>query len=221
MLEVDHTRDAPEGGFDVRTEPIDLGDDPTTTFPEAQFNEDGTYPGMYDPFEDGAVLRIYATGVRNAYDLVWHSNGNLYVPTNGTAAGAMTPVDPTQPDLDTTVSYSPKQPDLLFNVTQGGYYGHPNALRDEYVLNGGNPSEGVDALEVVAGSDGNPNTDGYAVGVQPDPDYDLENIYNLGYNRSANGARRVRKRCVWRRVQRGLDHRAILGRGQFARGNLR
>ena len=29
--------------------------------------------------------------MRNAYDLVWHSNGHLYVPTNGTAGGANTP----------------------------------------------------------------------------------------------------------------------------------
>ena len=29
----------------------------------------------YNPFAPGAPLTIYATGVRNAYDLVWHSNG--------------------------------------------------------------------------------------------------------------------------------------------------
>ena len=47
--------------------------------------------GTYNPFAADAPLTIYATGVRNAYDLVWHSNGRLYVPTNGSAAGGDTP----------------------------------------------------------------------------------------------------------------------------------
>ncbi|WP_181707662.1 carbohydrate-binding protein [Chthonobacter rhizosphaerae] len=188
ILEIDPTRDAPAGGFDVRTEPIDLDDTPTTSFPLSQFNADGTYPGMYNPFAQDAVLKIYATGVRNAYDLVWHSNGQLYVPTNGTASGGKTPQDPTQPGLDTVISNSPKQYDYLFTVDEGGYYGHPNVLRDEYVLNGGNPTSGRDPNEVVGGNDGNPNTDGYQTGVQTDPDYDLDGVYNLGYNQSPNGA---------------------------------
>lgn len=188
ILEIDPTRDAPEGGFDVRTEPINLGDAPTTSFPSGQFNEDGTYPGMYNPFADDAVLKIYATGVRNAYDLVWHSNGNLYVPTNGTASGGKTPTDPTQPGLDTTISNSPKQYDYFFTIEEGGYYGHPNVLRDEYVLNGGNPTSGKDPHEVVGGNDGNSNTDGYQTGVQVDENYDFDGVYNLGYNQSPNGA---------------------------------
>ncbi|MFS4438004.1 carbohydrate-binding protein [Paracoccaceae bacterium GXU_MW_L88] len=187
ILEIDISQEAPAGGFDVRTEPIDYDDVPTTTFPDSDFNDDGTYPGMYNPYADDAVVKIYATGVRNAYDLVWHSNGNLYVPTNGTASGGKTPTDPTQPGLDTTITNSPKQYDYLFTVDEGGYYGHPVTLRDEYVLNGGNPTSGLDPNEVVSGNDGNPNTDGYEVGVQPDENYDLDGVYNLGYNRSPNG----------------------------------
>ncbi|SES39254.1 Carbohydrate binding module (family 6) [Tranquillimonas rosea] len=188
VLEIDPTRDAPESGFDVRTEPITLGDDPETSFDESAFDENGTYPGMYDPFAEDAVVKIFATGVRNAYDLVWHSNGNLYVPTNGTAAGAKTPQDPTQTEFDTTIDNSPKQYDYFFTVDEDGYYGHPNVLRDEYVLNGGNPTSGLDPNEVVGGNDGNPNTDGYPTGVQVDGNYDYDGVYNLGYNRSPNGA---------------------------------
>ncbi|MCJ8521156.1 hypothetical protein ABID21_004205 [Pseudorhizobium tarimense] len=188
ILEIDRSRDAPDGGFDVRTEPVDLDDAPTTSFPASQFNDDGTYPGSYNPFAADAVLKIYATGVRNAYDLVWHSNGHLYVPTNGTASGGKTPQDPTQPGLDTVISNSPKQYDYFFNVEEGKYYGHPNVLRDEYVLNGGNPTSGLDPNEVVGGNDGNRNTDGYESGVQTDENYDLDGVYNLGYNRSPNGA---------------------------------
>ena len=50
--------------------------------------------GTYDPFAPGAPLTLYATGLRNAWDLVWHSNGRLYVPTNGSAAGGNTPATP-------------------------------------------------------------------------------------------------------------------------------
>lgn len=143
---------------------------------------------MYDPYAADAVLRIFADGVRNAYDLVWHSNGKLYVPTNGTASGGRTPQDPNQASFDTTINNSPKQYDYLFTVQEGGYYGHPNVLRDKYILNGGNPTAGLDPNEVVSRNDGNPNTDGYATGVRPDADYDADGVYNLGYNRSPNGA---------------------------------
>lgn len=216
VLEVDPSRTAPLGGFDVRTEPVNPGDAPTTTFPASQFNADGTYPGMYNPFAEDAVLKIYATGVRNAYDLVWHSNGRLYVPTNGTAAGGHTPMDPTQPGFDTTIGNSPKQSDYLFTVDEGGYYGHPNVLRDQYILNGGNPTAGTDVGEVVAGNDGNPSTDGYAVGVLPDPHYDVDGVYALGYNRSPNGAIEYESNVF------GSDFRGSLIFAQFSVGdNLR
>ena len=50
--------------------------------------------GSYNPFAAGAPLTIYATGLRNAYDLVFHSNGSLYAPTNGAAGGGRTPATP-------------------------------------------------------------------------------------------------------------------------------
>ncbi|MCB5176049.1 carbohydrate-binding protein, partial [Microvirga lenta] len=184
VLEIDPTRDAPPGGFNVRTEPVTA---PTTVNPAANFNADGTYPGFYNPYAADAVLKIFATGVRNAYDLVWHSNGQLYMPTNGTASGGKTPDDPTQAGSQ-VINNSPKQYDYFFTVEEGKYYGHPNVLRDEYVLNGGNPTGGIDPNEVTDGKDGNPNTDGYDPGVQPDPNYDLDGTYNLGYNQSPNGA---------------------------------
>ncbi|GHC72866.1 carbohydrate-binding protein [Limoniibacter endophyticus] len=187
ILEIDPTRTPPSGGFSVQTEPSQAGN-PSYQSPAANFNIDGTYPGFYNPYASDAVLSIYATGVRNAYDLVWHSNGKLYVPTNGTASGGKTPTDPTQPGLDTTISNSPKQYDYFFTIDEGKYYGHPNVLRDEYILNGGNPTGGSDPNEVVGGNDGNSNTDGYQSGVQPDADYDLDGVYNLGYNQSPNGA---------------------------------
>ncbi|WP_380052068.1 carbohydrate-binding protein [Falsihalocynthiibacter sp. SS001] len=181
ILEVDPTRDAPEGGFDVQTEPFE-GTDPTYRTSEA-FNEDGTFDGYYDPFEEGAVLKIYGEGIRNAYDLVWHSNGHLYVPTNGTARGGNTPDDPNTA-INEELSGLDKQYDYFFTIEEGGYYGHPNPLLDNYVVNGGNPTSGSDPNSANTPDGGNE----YAVGVQPDEDYDLEGAYSLGFNKSPNGA---------------------------------
>src|SRR6185437_7246350 len=50
--------------------------------------------GAYDPFAPGAPLTIYATGVRNAYSLLFTSDGKLYAPTNGSSAGGNTPAFP-------------------------------------------------------------------------------------------------------------------------------
>jgi hypothetical protein len=131
----------------------------------------------YDPFAPGAVARIFSTGVRNAYDLVWHSNGLLYVPTNGSAAGGAVPNDPRTTTVNEGRGGVERQDDYLFTIERGAYSGHPNPLQDRFILNGGNPTAGVDPNEVLA----------YPVGIRPDPDYDPARAYSLGPNRSANG----------------------------------
>jgi hypothetical protein len=142
--------------------------------------------GNYNPYSSTAAVTVYASGVRNAYDLVWHSNGNLYVPTNGSAAGGNAPSTPTLPTTCPNGTYSGPavvgktgigdQPDLLFRIRPGRYYGHPNPARCEYVLNGGNPTSGVDPLQVT----------NYAEGTLPDADWSLP-AYNFGMRRSPNG----------------------------------
>ncbi|MEM9848508.1 MAG: Ig-like domain-containing protein, partial [Bacteroidota bacterium] len=111
--------------------------------------------GSYNPYYTDAPLTMYATGIRNAYDLVWHSNGQLYIPTNGTAGGSNTPPsengtrridgsfynysDPKYPEVPGT-RRNETQRDWLFRVNPNdpsGYYGHPNPLRGEYVMNRG------------------------------------------------------------------------------------
>jgi hypothetical protein len=169
---------------------------------EAQMNAAGpldvrTYldGGTYNPFKRTSPLRIYATGVRNAYNVFWHSNGFLYAPTNGSAAGGATPstpapggdtsayarrIDGTPYDGTAVTGTSPvniTQNDFLFKVTPNGYFGHPNPLRAEYVLNGGNPTSGVDTNQVAT----------YAVGTQPDRNYKGA-AYDFGKNYSPNGA---------------------------------
>ena len=148
--------------------------------------------GTYDPFAPSAPLTLYATGVRNAYDLVWHSNGRLYVPTNGSARGGNIPATPTTlpascasrsdgpwtgPPTPGVTNNPVDETDWVFRVTQGGYYGHPNAARCEWVFNGGNPTSAADPFETTA----------YPVGVAPDRNYRAADVFDAGLHASANG----------------------------------
>ena len=157
------------------TAPIDVTTEST---------DGGVLANPYDPGAPGAPLTLYGVGIRNAYDLVWHSNGHLYAPANGTAAGGNAPGSPTgvMPIVPPLISV-PTQDDYLFDVVLGGYYGHPNPTRGQYVLNGGNPTAGVD-LDEVAGADGGV---GYPVGVLPDRAW-KGSVYNFSRNRSPDGA---------------------------------
>ena len=150
--------------------------------------------GTYDPYATAAPVRVYASGLRNAYDLVWHSNGNLYVPTNGSAANGNAPasVDGVmRPDgtlysgpMVAAIDSVETQDDFLFRVPAPApdgtwgyhYYGHPNPSRGEFVLNGGNPTALEDPAQV----------DRYPVGVAPDVAW-AGAAYNFGRSVSPNG----------------------------------
>ncbi|MBF9254589.1 Ig-like domain-containing protein [Pontibacter sp. 172403-2] len=152
--------------------------------------------GTYNPYAADAPLTLYATGVRNAYDLVWHSNGQLYVATNGSAAGSNTPAlntgsvwsngqQYTGPTIEALSNVRDTQGDFLFRVQKGGYYGHPNELRHEYIMGGGNPTEREDPNEVVWTING--VNYGYPVGTPTEPNY-RGWAYDFGLNISPNGA---------------------------------
>jgi glucose/arabinose dehydrogenase len=150
--------------------------------------------GTYDPFAAGAPVTVYGSGIRNAWDLVWHSNGHLYVPTNGSAAGGSAPATPAdlpaactgRVDVATNGAWTgPRTPgltgvstqrDYLFRVRSGGYYGHPNPTRCEWVLNGGNPTADVDPAQVSE----------YPIGTAPDRNW-RGAAHDFGTNRSPNG----------------------------------
>jgi hypothetical protein len=143
--------------------------------------------GVYNPYAPNAPLTLYATGIRNAYDLVWHSNGALYVPNNGSAPGGNTPASVmgmlrpcgkkyNGPEIPALSKVRQNQKDLLYKVEKGGYYGHPNPLRGEYVLNGGNPTDSTDPAQA----------DAYPVGTKPDANW-RGYVFDFRYNKSANG----------------------------------
>jgi glucose/arabinose dehydrogenase len=150
--------------------------------------------GSYDPFAPSAPLTMYASGIRNSFDLVWHSNGHLYAATNGSAAGGNTPGTPTEgyqnlrridaaargPYLGPVVvplnHVKQTEDDYLFSIEKGAYYGHPNPTRAEYVLNGGHVNAGNSRDEVNA----------YPRGTQPDRNYRAP-LFSFGKNLSPCG----------------------------------
>lgn len=152
-----------------------------------------TDDGSYDPYAPGVPVKVFATGIRNAYDLVWHSNGSLYVPTNGSAANGKAPESVTgtmRPDgqpyggpFVPAIDSVETQNDYLYVMPppSGGswaysYYGHPNPTRGEYTLNGGNPTDQTDLAQVNR----------YPVGVAPDAAW-KGIAFNFGRNISPNG----------------------------------
>ncbi|WP_045235245.1 NPCBM/NEW2 domain-containing protein, partial [Deinococcus pimensis] len=154
------------------------------TLPLDVRTEDG---GTYDPYAPNAPLTIFASGIRNAYDMVWHTNGRLYVPTNGSAAGGNAPATPSVlPAACARRGYGgPAVPgitgagvqnDYLFKVEAGGYYGHPNPLRCEYAAFGANPTSAADPMELAE----------YPVGTRPDPNW-RGFAYDFGQHASPNG----------------------------------
>ncbi|WP_024461935.1 kelch repeat-containing protein [Marinimicrobium sp. LS-A18] len=124
---------------------------------------------MYGPAPCDVVT--YATGLRNTYDFVFHSNAQMYATDNGLGVTGAFPDSPT-PDCSGLSDATPveeggnnpgPQSDALYRVQQGAYYGHPNPSRDECVFG-----------------------DGSYQGVAPLPNYEPR-IGDLGMNASANG----------------------------------
>ena len=60
------------------------------------------------------------------------------------------------------------------DIVRGGYYGHPNSSRGEYVLNGGNPDGKNDSFQVHD----------YPVGTPPDRNWHKP-VWNLGMSPAA------------------------------------
>lgn len=133
-------------------------------------------PTNYEWRAQDAPVQIFATGIREAYDLCWHSNGQLYAGVNQNDTGERTPENRARG----LPAVSVKADEPLIRIVAGAYYGHPNPARDEWVLLGGNPTREKDPWEVPE----------LPVGTQPEPRFDpallIANLVPLG-GQSANG----------------------------------
>jgi large repetitive protein len=90
-------------------------------------------------------VQVYASGLRNMYDFVWHSNGAAYGPDNGLGVTGTFPPKPSPPceGFGNTASWTSgghnpgAQPDTFHRLIQGKYFGHPNPYRSECVFKNG------------------------------------------------------------------------------------
>ncbi len=151
--------------------------------------EDG---GNYNPWAADAPVTFYATGLRCGFSLLWHSNGHLYSCLNGGASGGQAPGTPdsmsevppridadrngayTGPAVEPVEEVTETQSDLFIDIVKGGYYGHPNITRGEYILEWRKSGWGKTIIF---------RFDDYPVGTKPDrnwhrPAWDLGDSYS-------------------------------------------
>lgn len=110
----------------------------------------------FRPDTNPEAIEVFATGIREAFDLCWHSNGNLYAGVN------MNDTRDETPTRDGLPAVNVRPAEMMLRIVKGKYYGHPNPTRDEWVLLGGNPTSDIDPWEVAE----------LPVGTQPEPHFD-------------------------------------------------
>jgi glucose/arabinose dehydrogenase len=76
----------------------------------------------------GGDVRVFAYGMRNPYDIVVHSNGQIYGTDNGPNPDE---TGPTSTGCESQ-GVSPWTLDELNLIVEGGYYGHPNRNRARF-----------------------------------------------------------------------------------------
>lgn len=112
-----------------------------------------------------APLRIFADGFRNHYDLVITQNGLLYTVDNGSNSNlGGDPIFVNGQPTNQTNNGGTGDPEPLFLIEDGGYYGHPNPIRSNQdgsltILNdNGNPDNSVDVNFVSSLADRVPDS---------------------------------------------------------------
>ena len=93
---------------------------------------------------DSCDVEVFASGLRNSYDMAWHSNGFLYATDNGLGVTGTIPPNPGPPCTglgDVSTDNPGTQADLLLRIEEGKYYGHPNPYRNECVFKDGSFQE--------------------------------------------------------------------------------
>jgi len=127
----------------------------------------------FDPTRPDAPLRVFATGIRNALELVAHSNGRLYTAVNlndRAGRGDGVPDDPELPgDQNALIRQTTPDHESLLILERGRHYGFPNPARGHHVLDGGNPTPDPDPFEIAD----------YPVGTRPEPGFAPELMFPI------------------------------------------
>lgn len=147
-------------------------------------------------------VEVYSSGLRNTFDFVFHSNGRAYATDNGLGVEGTFPIlsptpltwnpatgceGPVNGAAARSANNPGTRPDLLYDLVDGGYYGHPNPSRDECVFQAANPTSGQDGpVPATGGGISHLETTKYPVGLGPEPSY-VTPMFSFGNNKSANG----------------------------------
>lgn len=110
----------------------------------------------FRPDTNANAIEVFATGIREAFDLCWHSSGELFAGVNMNDTRDATPAH------DGIPAVSVRPAEMMLRIVGGKYYGHPNPTRNEWVLLGGNPTSQIDPWEVLE----------LPVGTKPEPNFD-------------------------------------------------
>lgn len=162
----------PEHGLSATILRLDVRAMPPGTPPLSTLTKD--VGGSFDPAAPGSPLTIYASGLRMPFDLLWHTNGQMYTAVNGASSTGATPPGPNgNPGIEFV---GLAEHDWFFKIVKGGYHGHPNPVQGHFVLNGGNPTNKPDFDEVSE----------YPVGVKPESNWTSAS-FDFGVHISADG----------------------------------
>jgi glucose/arabinose dehydrogenase len=119
----------PNGGLFQRDEVPTSGAMLVADIDEAGFDGDITYspPNTYSNtvVKTAGDVDLYATGLRNPYDMIFHSNGVFYNTDNGPNGG----YGPSSVTCSTDNGGNAQAADELNIIVEGAYYGHPNRNR--------------------------------------------------------------------------------------------
>jgi hypothetical protein len=125
----------------------------------------------YDPSAHDAKVQLFATGLRNSWDIAWHSNGFAYAPINGNDGAGTLINDPDTLANEGVAAPGANMGEQLALVVEGGYYGHPNPSRGEYITHGGYTCNSLacDSWQ----------HDAYPFPTQPEPGWNADHNYPL------------------------------------------
>ncbi|WP_404789623.1 DUF4347 domain-containing protein [Altericista sp. CCNU0014] len=81
--------------------------------------------GQWASMKPGTDVSIYASGLRNPFDITWSTKGQLYATDNGPNVN----FGDVSTGANTEIPFTQNVPDEINLIEEGNYYGHPNRNR--------------------------------------------------------------------------------------------